>query len=184
MKQKILIMMACIPGIPFLLNAQKISYEISAGISSACYTVNTGSDELSEFKTGFAGGFAVNFKTGKYWAIQPGLSYVQKGGMEKDFSYGVEYYTTLNYLELPVNVTYSKRDRFFLGFGPYAAYGLSGKIKAKGMDEGAKIKFGNGADELKPFEAGVNLLIGYRLPNRMSFSLNIATSASNISNDD
>ena len=185
MKQKILIMMLCIPGIPFLLNAQKISYELFAGISSACYSTNSKGSELSDFKTGFTGGFAVNFKTGKHWAIQPGFSYVQKGGVEKDFSYGTKYYTTLNYLELPLNMTYSKRNRFVLGFGLFAAYGLSGKIKADGgVNDEVKIKFGNGTNDLKPFDAGINLLVGYHSPNRMSLFINIASSGNNISNDD
>jgi len=186
MKQKIPIMILCFSGIPFLLNAQKINYELSAGISSAFYCIDEEDKcETSDSKTGFAGGFAINFKTGRHWAIQPGLSYVQKGGIEKQNEGVANYSTTLNYVELPVNMMYSKRDRFFLGFGSFAAYALSGKIKAKsGTNDEVKIKFGNDVGELKPFDAGINMLVGYRLPCKVFFSLNIATSVNNISNDD
>ena len=186
MKQKILIILLCIFSIPLLPNAQKVSYEFSGGISSAFYCIDEEDKcETSDSKTGFAGGFAVNFKTGRRWAIQPGLSYVQKGGIEKQNEGAAKYSTGLNYIELPVNMMYSKRDRFFLGFGPFAAYALSGKVKAKGStNDEVKIKFGNDVEELKPFDAGINMLIGYRLPSKVFFSLNIATSVNNISNDD
>lgn len=170
---------------PFMLHAQKTSFELSAGISSAFYSMDSKANNNSDFKTGFTGGLAVNFKTGLHWGIQPGLSFVQKGGVETESNSNIKYSTTLNYLELPVNMTYSKHDRWFFGFGPFAAYGLSGKMKAKGgMNGEEEIKFGNGVDELKPFDAGANLLVGYRLPSKVFFSLNISTSLSNISNDD
>lgn len=185
MKAKIFIVTFCIISMPFLLHAQKTSFELAAGISSAFYSMDSKANNNSDFKTGFTGGFAVKFKTGVHWGIQPGLSFVQKGGVETESNSNIKYSTTLNYLELPVNMSYSKRDRWFFGFGPFVAYGLSGKMKAKGGMNGEEdIKFGNGVDELKPFDAGVNLLAGYRLPGNVFFSLNISTSLNNISNDD
>ena len=71
------------------------------------------------------------------------------------------------------------------GFGAFGGYSISGKIKTKnGADYEEKIKFGNGIDDLKPFDVGLNLLIGYRLPGRVFFSLNTTSSLNNISNDD
>ena len=167
-------------------NAQKVSYELSAGISSAFFYVDENDKcEMSDSKTGFAGGLAVNFKISKRWAVQPGLSYVQKGGVEKQDEGATEYSTRLNYIELPVNMVHSKRDRFFFGFGSFAAYGLSGKMKAKGnAGDEVKIKFGNSVEELKPFDAGINFLIGYRFASGIFFSMNIANSLNNISNND
>jgi hypothetical protein len=186
MKKKTLIITLCIFNMSLVLQAQKVSYELSAGISSAYFYIDENDKcEMSDSKTGFAGGFAVNFKVGKCLAIQPGLSYVQKGGVEKQDEGATEYSTTLNYIELPVNFVFSKRDRFFWGFGSFAGYGLSGKMKAKSNSSDAvKIKFGNDVQELKPFDAGVNFLIGYRFPGGIFFSLNFANSVSNISNDD
>src|SRR4051794_1690914 len=102
MKQKILTIAFCSISLPFLLSAQKTSFELSAGISSAFYSMDENANETSDFKTGFAGGLAVNFKTGQHWGIQPGLTYVQKGGVETEMNSHIKYYTTLNYLELPV----------------------------------------------------------------------------------
>ena len=186
MKHKILIATLCIVNMSLILHAQKVSYEVSAGISSAFFYIDVNDDcEMSDSKTGFTGGFAVNFKTGKRWAIQSGLSYVQKGGVEQQDEGATEYATTLNYVELPVNMVYSKRDRFFLGFGSFAGYGLSGKMKAKSnSSDEVKIKFGNDIQELKPFDVGINFLIGYRLPSGIFFSMNFANSLNNISNDD
>lgn len=185
MNTKIFAIALCVISMPFMLYAQKTSFELEAGISSAFYSMDSKSNNTSDFKTGFTVGFAVNLKTGVHWGIQPGLSFVQKGGVETEINSNIKYSTTLNYIELPVNMTYSKRDRWFFGFGPFAAYALSGKMKAKGGMNGEEdIKFGNGIDELKPFDAGVNLLAGYRLQSKVFFSLNISTSLNNLSNDD
>ena len=184
--KKILIITLCIFNMSLILDAQKVSYELSAGISSAYFYIDENDKcEMSDSKTGFAGGFAVNFKTGRRWAIQSGLSYVQKGGVEKQDEGATEYSTTLNYIELPVNMVYSKRDRFFLGFGLFSACGLSGKMKAKtNSNDEVKVKFGSDVRELKPFDAGINFLIGYRFPDGLFFSMNVANSFNNISNDD
>jgi hypothetical protein len=184
MKQKILIVMFCISGLPVYLHAQKISYEISSGLSLASYTKDKEDQQCSPARAGFIGGLAVNVKAGKQWAIQPGITFVQKGGKEQDTSSITKYSTTLNYVELPVNIRYSKRERCFFGFGLFASYGLSGNIKARKGDAGGevKVKFGNADDELKPFETGINIFMGYRLPSNIFFSFNINGSFNNISN--
>jgi hypothetical protein len=186
MKKNFLLVCIAIIVVQCSVKAQKTSFAVAAGISSAFYS-NSSGDETSDYKTGFTGGFAVNIKPGVHWSFQPGLSFVQKGGIEKDNSGNEELKATtnLNYLELPVNVIYSKRDRFFLGFGPFVGYALSGTIKFTGMvDETGKINFGSNTDELKPFDAGLNLLIGYKFKSNLFLSLNIATSLNNLSNDD
>jgi hypothetical protein len=133
---------------------------------------------------GFISGLAFNIKTGKHWAIQPGINYVQKGGKEQDSTSPTKYSTTLNYLELPINIRYSQRERCFFGFGLLASYGLSGNIKARKGDAAGevKVKFGNAENELKPVEAGINIFMGYRLPSNIFFAFNINGSFNNISN--
>jgi hypothetical protein len=185
MKQIIPIFALCIISFPFLLNAQNTSYEISAGISSALYKMDKHGTESSDLKIGFTGGFSLNFKTGNSWAIQPGLYFVQKGGVETEMNINKKIYTTLNYIELPVNMMYSKRGRFFFGFGLFGAYGFSGKIEIKdSIFVEKKINFGHGTDDLKPFDAGINVVMGYRFPSGVFFSLNIVPSVNNLSNND
>jgi hypothetical protein len=184
MKQKILIIMLCISGLPVYLDAQKISYEISTGLSLASYSKDKEDQECSPTRAGFISGLAFNIKTGKHWAIQPGINYVQKGGSEQDSTSPTKYSTTLNYLELPVNIRYSQRERCFFGFGLFVSYGLSGNIKARDGDAAGevKVKFGDAEDELKPVETGINIFMGYRLPSNIFFAFNINGSFNNISN--
>lgn len=95
------------------------------------------------------------------FAIQPGLSLQGKGGKEGDVK------TNLMYLELPVNAVYyiptGYTGSVFIGAGPYAGLGLSGKIKGGGISE--DINFGSADDELKRFDWGFNFLAGYKLSN-------------------
>jgi hypothetical protein len=78
---------------------------------------------------------------------------------------------------------YSKRNRFFWGFGPTFGLGLSGKIKAEG--ESVDLKFGsNPEDDLKSLDIGLNLMGGFQFKNNLFIALNVDTGLSNLSNDD
>ncbi len=165
------------------------SFSVSAGISSAFYFTDANGSSSSDFKTGFDGGISARFPTGKYWGIEPGLFFVQKGGIENledGTNVTVKATTTLNYLELPVDMCYSKRNRFFFGFGPNFGFALSGKTKFEnGSDaESISLKFGNSIDDdLKGFELGANLLGGFQLRNALFIAVNINTGLNNLSND-
>lgn len=165
------------------------SFAVSAGISSSFYfTDDNSSSSSSDFKTGFTAGISARFPTGVHWAIEPGLFFVQKGGIEnfEDGAVGtVKATTTLNYLELPVDMYYSKRDRFFFGFGPSFGFALSGKTKFEnGSDaESISLKFGSGDDDdLKSLDIGINLLGGFQFQNSLFIALNIDTGINNLSN--
>ena len=154
---------------------------ISAGISSAYYSTDDDNSNSSDFMTGVSAGFSLRFPTSPHWAINPGLFFVQKGGVETFEN--IKFTTTLNYVEVPVNIYYSKRNRFFWGFGPSFALGLSGKIKAE--SESVKINFGsNSEDDLKRFEAGLNLMSGFRFQNNLFIEINLNSTYNNLSNDD
>lgn len=59
----------------------------------------------SDLKTGANVGVTLRLPTGKHWAVEPGLFYVQKGGVEKVTEGGdgsIKFTTSLNYLELPL----------------------------------------------------------------------------------
>lgn len=67
------------------------------------------------------------------------------------------------YLEVPLNFVYylsvGQVGNVFAGAGPYAGYGL--RVKTK---EGADSESGSFKDaEMKPFEAGLNFLLGFKL---------------------
>lgn len=186
MKTKTFLLQILCAGIIFSAHAQKpgSSFTISAGISSAAYSSDDeyGDSYMSDFKTGACGGITLRLPTGLHWAVEPGLFYVQKGGVEN--AYGADVTTSLNYLEVPVNMFYSKRNRFFFSFGPTFGFGLSGKIKVEDYGD-EKIRFGNGADDdLKGLEFGLNLTAGYQLRNNLFIALTSASGINDLSNDD
>jgi len=188
MKTKTFILQTLFCVIIFSAHAQKPkpSFTISAGISSAMYSSDDDFDESSssDLRTGANAGITLRLPTGKHWAVEPGLFYVQKGGVEKITDGGdnsIKFTTSLNYLELPVNMFYSKRNRFFWGFGPSFGLGLSGKIKAE--EESQKVKFGSDGD-LKSFEIGVGGMGGFQFRSNIFIALNINSGLNDLSTDD
>jgi hypothetical protein len=158
------------------------SFTVSAGISSAMYTSDdyNGNSKSSELNTGAYGGITFRMPTGKHWAVEPGLFYVQKGGAET--LDGAKYTTALNYIDVPVNMYYSKRNRFFFSFGPAADWGLSGKIKSGGESE--KITFGSGTEnDLKSFEIALNFTAGFQFRNNLFIAVTTNSGLNDLSND-
>lgn len=113
--------------------------------------------------------------------FQPGLLFITKGAKSSTTILGTTVTSTVNisYLELPLNLLYKPllgTGHLLLGFGPYLAYGIGGKVTLN--DQSESIKFANTANATdfgttyKPFDAGGNLLAGYEFSNRISFQLN------------
>jgi len=171
-------------------NAQ-IKFAISAGISPALYYTNDdyyNESSSSDFKAGFCAGVNMDIPMGKHFAFEPGASFVQKGGIETDNSMNnhLKSTLTLNYIEVPLDFIYSRRNRFYFGIGPSLDFGMSGKEKISGdvIPENHNIKFGSGSDDdLKGFDAGVDLLAGYHFKNGLFVVTNINTGFINLSND-
>lgn len=145
--------------------AQSPVFGITAGASFASYKATQDISITSKTKVGFTAGVKLNLILGKNFAFQPALNFVQKGGIEKMDEFKDKI--TLNYIEVPLNFVYafkSASGNFYLGAGPSLSYGISGKDKYDDGEhkETADIHFGSGDnDDLKPFEAGVNVLAGY-----------------------
>lgn len=109
--------------------------------------------------------------------IQPGISLQGKGAKfaEGEF-FGDNYKITQNtmWLEIPVNAVAKFHTgyagNFYIGAGPYAAFGLSGKNKVtSGSDSNdlGDFKFGKDEDQ-KSFDAGINFLAGYQLSSGLT----------------
>ena len=173
---------------PAHLYAQKTTFAVSGGYCTAFYFTKSDGSAKSDFNNGLFTGANLRLPMVKHWHLEPGLLFAQKGGVEKvDASVYGSYKSLvkLNYLEVPVNFVYSKRDYFFFGFGPSVGFALSGKQKLK-YDSGKetyKIDFGGSTDDdLKGVDAGLTLLIGWHWNGLFSL-VNINTSVNNISND-
>jgi Outer membrane protein beta-barrel domain len=163
------------------------SFAVRAGIQF--FNLN-GKDENGDnlgnkLNTGFHIGANAEIPVAEDFYVQPELLFSVKGAKTK-YS-GSDVKTKLNYLELPVNFLYKPalgEGKLLLGFGPYLAYGLGGKV-TDGSNE-ADVKFDNSpgtsldAVYLKPIDAGANILFGYEFANRVSAQFNAQLGLVNI----
>lgn len=139
----------------------------------------------NDFKTGFHAGVTADLMVTPTFYLQPALLFSTKGAKAKDDD--TEITQNISYIELPVNLLFKPElgnGKLLLGVGPYAAYGISGKYKAKTGSTSVEtdIKFKNtitAADYLngdsyfvKPFDFGANALVGYELNNGFSVQVN------------
>ncbi|WP_017258929.1 porin family protein [Pedobacter arcticus] len=161
-------------------SGSKVKFGIKAGVNFASMTFSSSGISVSpESVTSFHVGGLVDYSFSEKLSLQPGLMLSGKG-FEIEGG-GMDISTNLMYLEVPVNVVYKVGGLYF-GAGPYAAFGLSGKIKAEGEDD-EDVKFGNGDDELKGTDFGLNFLAGYQLTNGLNFGAGYGLGLSNLSND-
>ena len=141
----------------------------------------------NDLLTGFNIGINAEIPVGVDFYFQPGLLYTIKGAKSKEVILGqtINGKMKISYLELPLNFLYKPllgTGHLILGFGPYVALGVNGKVtyEGGGSSVDSDIKFKNkvmdtDSDDfvyIRPLEAGANLLAGYEFGNRVSFQLN------------
>lgn len=183
--------------------AQKIGLGIEGGINMA--SINPVAPQSlgasSQSRATFRFGLTLDYKlTG--FNIQPGLFLSGKGNtsttVQNFISNGspVPYYqtnsTNVTYIELPVNVLYKhivKPGTLYVGAGPYVAYAVYGSYTTKAtmndyykQANSTSIGFGNGDDQLKSVDYGVNILANIVLNNGLKLGLNYGLGLNNISN--
>ena len=152
----------------------KISFAILGGANFHNLNGNdiTGGKLNNDMLLGFHAGVNAAIQIAPEFYFQPGLMFVTKGAKNSVGSYTGT--TTLNYIELPLNVVYKAalgNGFIMLGFGPYVAYGIGGKYKGElGPFTGEKdIVFQGIADSndsyynYKAFDAGANIFFGYEM---------------------
>jgi len=141
----------------------------------------------NDILTGFNLGINAEIPVGIDFYFQPGLLYTIKGAKSEDVILGqtINGKVKISYIELPLNFLYKPmlgKGHLLLGFGPYVALGVNGKVtyEGGGSSLSSDIKFKNkvmntDSDDVvyfRPLEAGANLLAGYEFGNRVSFQLN------------
>jgi hypothetical protein len=158
-----------------MLNAQHVNFGFSAGAAFANYRVKVDNFSISaDTKIGITGGVFFDIPVSKNFSFQPALNFVQKGTQYdySDMGFTEEGKTTVNYLEIPLNVLFNYNvagGTFFAGAGPSVAFALSGREK---YDDGIQsydeeISFGNDPDndDMRGLDIGANILGGFRLSN-------------------
>jgi len=155
------------------------TFGVRAGINFQNINGKDGFDHKldNNLKTGFHFGVNAEIPVAPDFYVQPGLLFTTKGTKA---DYDGDSKLNLSYLELPVNLLYKPTlgtGKLILGFGPYLAYGLGGKLKT---DDGnmdvkfkSRVKMGDPEKQyFKPFDAGANFVAGYEFSNKFSAQLN------------
>lgn len=173
---KKLIFTAAVAMMAFAAQAQT-SFGITGGINFQNINGENEGDETDyKIKTGFLLGVNAEIPVADDFYFQPGLQFAVKGAkMDNDTK------LNLNYLEVPLNFLYKPmlgQGHLILGFGPYLAYGIGGKIKNDNGDMDIEFKSDvkdSDADDkfyVAPFDAGAYIFFGYEFSNKLSLQLN------------
>ncbi|MDF1570143.1 MAG: porin family protein [Bacteroidales bacterium] len=154
-----------------------------------------GSKLENDLLIGFHAGVNLQLPVAPEFYFQPGLMFSTKGAKNTMLSITGTY--KLSYIELPLNFVYKAlvgNGYFMLGFGPYVAYGISGKViyESGSVEIETDIEFQNVVESgdplttvyMKPFDAGANLFFGYELSSGLFLQLNTQLGLININPED
>jgi hypothetical protein len=148
-----------------------IRYGLKAGVNLPKYHIESsgGTSETNSATNFHITGF-MESPIGAGFAIQPGISLQGKGGETTSGSTNVKQNTL--WLEVPVNLVANiptgQSVGLFLGAGPYAAFGISGKTKTTigNVKTESDVDFGDSSgDDLKGTDFGMNFIGGLRMTN-------------------
>ena len=206
--KKLVLSLVIVAGLGMHAFAQEsqVKFGVKAGVTFPTL-VASGDDSDVKTTTSFYVGGTATFPVSNMFSIQSGLSLIGKGAesgdLGEDFD-GEDVAITgkakINplYLEIPLNAIVkfdAGSGKFFVGAGPYYAFGVGGKIKADvssssgGTTASASvkqdIKFGNGdEDTFKSGDFGLNFLVGYELNNGFNIQAGYGLGLSNVLNVD
>jgi hypothetical protein len=180
MKRKLLILLTAAAVVLSASAYSQFTFGVRAGVN---FQNMNGKDDAgdkvkNDLTIGFNAGVNVELPVVQDFFLQPGLLFSTKGAKNIGEVNGLK--ASISYLELPINFLYKPllgKGHLLLGFGPYVAYGIGGKIKTD--NESQDIKFKNKVSEsdasaayLRPFDAGANILFGYEFDFKLSVQMN------------
>ena len=154
MKKNILLMV-CLAFAGLTAIAQEksgLSFGLRAGVNFQNINgKNENGDNLSnKLVPRFHIGANVELPVATDFYLQPGLLFSTKGAKAEEMVGGqmMTEKINLSYLEVPVNFLYKPvlgKGKLLLGFGPYIAFGLGGKVKSEGLGQSSNttVKFKN-----------------------------------------
>ncbi len=156
-----------------------VLFSVTAGGSLSTYVSRTpGNRSSGSLLPGPEAGFQADFPVTTACYLQPSLLYVEKGGRDRVTGNAL----TLSYLEIPMDFNFrpglAKGNAFWVGFGPYIAYGIAGG-DGSGQDPFRPDQGGT----LERFDAGGHLQIGYQAPKGFLLGFSEQLGLANIRND-
>lgn len=145
-----------------------------------------GHDVSTQMIPSFNAGVFLDVPLTPEFAFRTELLLSQKGTKNKDLDNAK---LRLTYLEVPVTFLYKgalSGGKVLVGFGPYVAYALAGKIKDGSNSTKVKFKTSVSATEaaqntyLKPLDVGAKIYAGYELANGVTFTIESSLGLVNI----
>lgn len=181
MKKRILTVFALMAMVTVAAFAQ--GFGVRAGFNLQNITGEAGGDDLENaLKPGFNVGAFYEVSVATDFYFQPNLLFSMKGARNEDEDLDF----SLGYVELPLHFLYKPQlgtGRIIVGFGPYLAYGVTGKIKGDNADIDVKFKSDLSEEEamevifqetfyMKGLDAGADVFFGYEFPFQVSVQFN------------
>lgn len=197
MKKLLLLLLLSIFAVNYSF-AQTVRFGVQAGLNESKLLYASPYAPPSLYLTGFhVGGFA-DFSLGAF-SVEPGAMFTTKGNKNTSTAYNANqvtigqytYTATLNYIEVPVNLLYNiplQMGKIFIGGGPYAALGLSGKYNTSipslnnSSPTSGNINFGNGIFDFKNPDYGINVLAGFKLKDGILINADYSFGLADLSN--
>lgn len=164
----------------------KMSFGILGGVNFQNLNgkLSSGDKLDNDMLLGLHGGVNVQLPIAPEFYFQPGLMFATKGAKDTYTVLGTEFTNEIkiNYIEMPLNLVYKAslgKGFFMLGFGPYIAYGISGKQVFEGND----ITFERGVD-YNALDAGGNIFAGFETAGGLFLQLDTQFGMLNINPED
>jgi hypothetical protein len=163
----------------------KTSFGILGGVNFQNITgLDHSGDKLAnDLMTGYHAGINIQIPIAPEFYFQPGLLYSLKGA--KNVAGAITTTTKVSYIEMPLNLVYKGKlgnGYVMVGFGPYVAYGIGGKVTTAGGGATLEtdVTFQNKvalSDPLldtyfRTMDAGGNIFAGYEMAGGLFFQLN------------
>lgn len=178
---KNLLAVALLIGAATTVSAQS-TFGLRAGLNLATeYAKQNNQSSTTKIAPSFHIAGYYDARVSQGFSIQPGLSLQGKGG-KSDLN-GETLTDKLLYVEVPVNFlgrVQAGNGEVFFGGGPYLAYGVSARVTSGRNAQ--HLEFGNDPDQLKPFDAGLGFMTGYKFFNGLVLSLSSSAGFVNIGN--
>lgn len=187
MKNRLLLIVLLLAvSAPFAIAQERVSFGILGGVNFQNLNgeLPSGDKLENDMLMGYHVGVNVQIPIASQFYFQPGLMYSIKGAKDTYAALGSEFTDEIkiNYLEVPLNLVYKAplgNGFFMLGFGPYVAYGISGKQ----VVEGNSLSFERGVD-YNEIDAGANIFAGFEMASGLFLQLDTQLGMLNIFPDD
>lgn len=147
-------------------------FGLKGGVNLANVSITSGGVTVTpDALTSFHAGILLETRLTERTLLQPNLLFSQKGYASQTPSSK----STVNYIEIPINLLYEVTNDFTIGGGIYAAHAINGKVVIQGKSS----DYDFGAGKANRFDMGVNLIAGYEVVEGLRISINYTLGTAN-----